>query len=82
MNRLILLILTLIFVAPMSMAQQVGVPFNGLVVDGQGKGIGRMRVEVKGTDKRTVSDKMGRFGLTDPPMTQYWCSVVRVPRWR
>jgi hypothetical protein len=65
MSRLILLILTLIFVAPMSMAQQVGVPFNGLVVDGQGKGIGRMRVEVKGTDKRTVSDKMGRFGLTD-----------------
>ena len=65
MRRLFLLILALVIAAPMSMAQKTGVPFNGLVIDGHGNGISRMRVEVKGTDKRTVSDKMGRFGLTD-----------------
>ena len=39
------------------------VPFNGMVVDATGKGMARVNVWVKGTERRTVTDKKGRFGL-------------------
>lgn len=49
-------------------AQQSGsTPFNGLVINEAGSGVGKMKVQVKGTSKRTTSDKEGRFGLTDVP---------------
>ena len=53
------------FATAYAQEQTSGVPFNGLVLDGAGNGISRMRVEVKGTEKRTLTDKQGRFGLTD-----------------
>ena len=39
------------------------VPFNGMVIDATGKGMARVNVWVKGTERRTVTDKKGRFGL-------------------
>jgi hypothetical protein len=53
------------FATAYAQEQTSGVPFNGLVLDGSGNGISRMRVEVKGTEKRTLTDKQGRFGLTN-----------------
>ncbi len=53
------------FVTTATAQENTGTPFNGLVIDGQGNGIARMRVEVKDTEKRTLTDKQGRFGLTD-----------------
>ncbi|MBR5595052.1 MAG: TonB-dependent receptor plug domain-containing protein [Alistipes sp.] len=39
-------------------------PFNGLITRLDGSGI-KARIVVKGYDKRTNSDRKGRFGLTD-----------------
>lgn len=39
-------------------------PFNGRIITPEGKGI-RARIYVKDSDKQTVSDGKGRFGLTD-----------------
>lgn len=39
-------------------------PFNGLIVDAGGRGL-KARVEVVGSDRFTVADSKGRFGLTD-----------------
>ena len=41
------------------------VPFNGLIVDMNGKGIKNVKVEVKNDGRYTKTDKKGRFGLTD-----------------
>lgn len=50
-----------------AMAQE-GVPFNGVVTDAAGRGMKKVRVSlVNRPDKRTYSDKKGRFGLTDVP---------------
>lgn len=38
-------------------------PFNGLVVDTDGRGV-KVRVEVVGRDRYTIADSKGRFGLT------------------
>lgn len=38
-------------------------PFNGMVIDAIGKGMARVNVWVKGTERRTMTDKNGRFGL-------------------
>lgn len=71
MRRFIILILIIItsvlYASAQTQQESSGVPFNGLVLDGQGKGISRLRVEVKDSEKRTMTDKMGRFGLTDLP---------------
>lgn len=37
-------------------------PFNGLVVDASGRGV-KVRVEVVGSDRYTIADSKGRFGL-------------------
>lgn len=65
MRRFVIVVVMIFAFALSARAQQSGVPFNGLVVDGQGNGISRMRVEVKDSEKRTMTDKQGRFGLTD-----------------
>lgn len=40
-------------------------PFNGVVVDGQGHPLGKIKISVKGVkNKYTRSDKEGRFGLS------------------
>lgn len=53
----------------MPLAGQEGaeVPFNGLVETLSGEGVARMSVQVKGTEKRTSTDRDGRFGLIDVP---------------
>ena len=53
----------------MPLAGQSGneVPFNGLVETVSGDGVPRMRVTVKGSNKRTSTDRHGRFGLIDVP---------------
>lgn len=43
---------------------QSSAPFNGLIVDAEGRGV-KARVEVVGSDRFTVADGKGRFGLTD-----------------
>lgn len=48
----------------LSVLAQNGVPFNGLVCDVDGVGL-KAQIAVKGSDKRTVSNKEGKFGLTD-----------------
>ena len=61
-------LLPLLFVlAPFVLSAQQSssdVPFNGLVKDLSGKGV-KVRVFVKNSDKRTVADRDGRFGLTN-----------------
>lgn len=57
------------YLALMSMLLIVGTaraeePFNGLITRLDGSGV-KANVIVKGKDKRTRSDGMGRFGLTD-----------------
>lgn len=46
-------------------AAEKGVPFNGLIVDVDGKPIKNVDVWVKDYDLRATSNKHGRFGLTD-----------------
>ena len=65
MRRFFVIVIMALISAVTAVAQESSVPFNGLVIDGTGKGIARLRVEVKGTEKRTITDKMGRFGLTN-----------------
>ena len=62
MNRLILALAGLLLA--LSVVAQEAVPFNGLLIDGQGKPIRRARVYVR-EDRYTNSDKEGRFGLTN-----------------
>ena len=51
-----------------AMAQgEKGIPFNGLIITEQGYGVQKMKVQVKGRSNHTVSDKQGRFGLTNVP---------------
>lgn len=45
-------------------AQQPGVPFNGLITDPSGKGV-KAKITVKHGSRYTVSDKGGKFGLTN-----------------
>lgn len=46
-------------------AQNQGVPFNGLVIDLQGKPLKKVRAWVNNSDRFTQTNKKGRFGLTD-----------------
>ncbi len=60
MKRVLAIIFMLCCVVSAS-AQQ---PFNGRITTPDGKGV-RARIYVKNSDKQTVSDSKGRFGLTD-----------------
>ena len=68
MKRLLSLFVVLVASAYVAMAQGAkGIPFNGLIITEQGYGVQKMKVQVKGRSSHTVSDKQGRFGLTDVP---------------
>ena len=43
------------------------IPFNGLIISEEGYAIQKMKVQVKGRSRHAVSDKQGRFGLTNVP---------------
>ncbi|MBQ5396057.1 MAG: TonB-dependent receptor plug domain-containing protein [Alistipes sp.] len=43
------------------------VPFNGLIVDSSGKPYAKVKITIPGNEKRTTTDKNGRFGLTNLP---------------
>lgn len=60
MRRLLLLIAFVVCLADVSAEE----PFNGLVTHPDGRGI-KAHISVVGSDKRTVADGKGRFGLTD-----------------
>lgn len=65
MKRFVLLCAIAIALCATAFAQQRSddVPFNGMVIDATGKGMARVNVWVKGTERRTTTDKHGRFGL-------------------
>lgn len=66
MRKFFVLIALMLVTAFGASAQQlVDVPFNGVVVDGSGKGIAKVRITIPGSTKRTSTDKNGRFGLTN-----------------
>ena len=68
MKRLLSLIVLLVTSSLTVMAQgERGIPFNGLIITEEGYGVQKMKVQVKGRSRHTVSDKQGRFGLTDVP---------------
>lgn len=69
MKRLLSLFVVLVASSIVAMAQddKVGIPFNGLIITEEGYGVQKMKVQVKGRNRHTVSDKQGRFGLTDVP---------------
>ncbi len=68
MRRLINILLLMLFSVVGASAQQlVDTPFNGLIVDGSGKGIAKVKITIAGSTKRTSTDKQGRFGLTNLP---------------
>ncbi len=65
MKRFVLLCVIALTSCAVAFAQHRSddVPFNGMVIDAMGKGMARVNVWVKGTARRTVTDKKGRFGL-------------------
>lgn len=63
MRQFSLLVILSVF-SVLSVLAQNGVPFNGLICDVDGVGL-KAQIAVKGSDKRTVSNKEGKFGLTD-----------------
>ncbi len=65
MKRFVLLCAILLTSCAAAFAQYRSddVPFNGMVIDATGKGMPRVNVWVKGSHRRTVTDKQGRFGL-------------------
>lgn len=68
MKRLLSLLVVLVASSFVAMAQgEKGIPFNGLIITEEGYGVQKMKVQVKGRGRHTVSDKQGRFGLTDVP---------------
>ena len=62
MKKVLLFVLSALFVVGGYCADIV--PFNGFLCDVDGLGI-KAQIEVKGADKRTVSGKDGKFGLTN-----------------
>lgn len=85
MNK-ILLFIALLVIPALAGAQQkteVIIPFNGLVINSAGKGL-KVNVSVKHSDKHTVADKRGKFGLTNIAVTdtlvlKYKGSQIEVP---
>lgn len=61
------LIYFLLLIAPTILTAQEpqqGTPFNGLITDLDGNGI-KAQIAVKNSEKSTIADKDGKFGLTD-----------------
>ena len=62
MKRLFATLLGLFAVMSVCLADNV--PFNGLICDVDGLGL-KVQISVKGSEKRTISGKDGKFGLTN-----------------
>ncbi|MBO7343893.1 MAG: TonB-dependent receptor plug domain-containing protein [Alistipes sp.] len=69
MKRLLSLVVMLLASAYVASAQQStkDIPFNGLIITEEGYAVQKMKVQVKGRSRHAVSDKQGRFGLTNVP---------------
>ena len=64
MKRLIVA-LALLPLAAMSQNGSQGVPFNGVIVDINGAPVKRARIHVANVNRYALTDRKGRFGLTD-----------------
>ena len=62
MRRLLVCLLSLVVAVSVCVADNV--PFNGLICDVDGLGL-KVQISVKGSEKRTISGKDGKFGLTN-----------------
>ncbi len=68
MKRVVSIVMLLMISVATAFAQQLeDIPFNGLILDSNGNPCAKVRITVVGKDKRTTSDKHGRFGLTNLP---------------
>lgn len=66
MKKFLLSIFSLLLLSLSSYAQHADdTPFNGMIVDGDGVGMARVKIALQGSAKRTITDKHGRFGLTN-----------------
>ena len=67
MRRFVLFCIIAVMSGASARAQQsdYNTPFNGMVIDAEGKGMSRVNVWVKGSERRTMTDKKGRFGFLD-----------------
>jgi hypothetical protein len=63
--RKLFAILAMLPLAAMSQNGGQGVPFNGVIVDVNNNPVKRARVYVTDENRYAISDKKGRFGLTD-----------------
>lgn len=83
MKRTLTIVLTLLCFAATAADKAKDIPFNGLILDNYGKGV-KVRITVKGTDKRTASDREGKFGFTnlkdgDTLVFRYSKKTVEIP---
>ena len=68
MKKLLILLLFVVASTAGAFAQMLeDVPFNGLIVDSSGKPYVKVKITIAGNEKRTTTDKHGRFGLTNVP---------------
>ena len=68
MKKLLILLLFVVASTAGAFAQMLeDVPFNGLIVDNSGKPYVKVKITIAGNEKRTTTDKHGRFGLTNVP---------------
>ena len=68
MKKLLILLLFVVASTAGAFAQMLeDVPFNGLIVDSSGKPYAKVKITIAGNEKRTTTDKNGRFGLTNVP---------------
>ena len=68
MKKLLILLMFVVASTAGAFAQMLeDVPFNGLIVDSSGKPYVKVKITIAGNEKRTTTDKHGRFGLTNVP---------------
>lgn len=68
MKKFLMFVLAVAASAVTAFAQQLeDVPFNGLIVDSKGNPYTKVKITIPGNEKRTTTDKHGRFGLTNVP---------------
>lgn len=60
-----LVVLAMLPMAAMAQTGSQGVPFNGVIVDVNNEPVKRARIYVTDENRYAISDKKGRFGLTD-----------------
>ena len=68
MKKILILVLFVVASVSGAFAQMLeDVPFNGLILDSSGKPYAKVKITIAGNEKRTTTDKHGRFGLTNVP---------------